>query len=297
MNGIRHKQGWNMSGKTLLIGIDGTESSRAALRWAMRRALAIGAEVTLVRVIDDEWTTIGSRMLDELEEDSRRLLEREAEYARSLASGVAVQTRLLHGNVMRELTAASDEAEMIVVGTHKTGFINGKVFGSRSLRLAAAARTPVAIIPQGSPRDGRGVVAGVDDSPAGRLATRLAAEEAERTRQSLTLLRAFTVPELSTKNDDAQRELVQHGEARASSALAAAASLAAQTAPGLDVKTRSVRRPAAEALVDAAATAALLVIGNSRREDTDDTMVGSVSHDVLINLTGPTIVVHAGDFE
>jgi nucleotide-binding universal stress UspA family protein len=197
---------------------------------------------------------------------------------------------------MQELTAASDDAGMVVVGTHKTGFINGKVFGSRSLRLAAAAHTPVAIIPQGSPRDGRGVVAGVDESAAGRLATRLAAQEAERTRQTLTLIRAFTVPELVTANDDARRELVQHGEARASATLAAAAALATQTAPTLDVKTRSVRRPAAEALVEAAATAGLLVIGNSRRED-PDTVVGSVSHDVLINLTGPTIVVHAGDFQ
>lgn len=283
-----------MTGKTLLIGIDGTESSRAALRWAMKRALAIGAGVTLVRVIDDEWTTIGARMLDELDEDARHLLEREAQYARSLASEVAVQTRVLHGNVMQELTAASDEVEMVVVGTHKTGFINGKVFGSRSLQLAAAARTPVAIIPQGSPRDGRGVVAGVDESAAGRLATRLAAQEAERTRQTLTLIRAFTVPQL--ENDDAQRELVQHGEARASTALSAAAALAAETAPTVEVKTRSVRRPAAEALVEAGATAGLLVIGNSRREESN-TMVGSVSHDVLINLTGPTIVVHAGDFQ
>jgi nucleotide-binding universal stress UspA family protein len=285
-----------MSGKTLLIGIDGTESSRAALRWAMKRASSIGAGVTLVHVIDDEWTTIGARMLEELEDDARSLLEREADYAHSLASEVAVQTRLLHGNVMQELTAASDDAGMVVVGTHKTGFINGKVFGSRSLRLAAAAHTPVAIIPQGSPRDGRGVVAGVDESAAGRLATRLAAQEAERTRQTLTLIRAFTVPELVTANDDARRELVQHGEARASATLATAAALATQTAPTLDVKTRSVRRPAAEALVEAAATAGLLVIGNSRRED-PDTVVGSVSHDVLINLTGPTIVVHAGDFQ
>lgn len=285
-----------MTGKTLLIGIDGTESSRAALRWAMKRAVAIGAGATLVHVIDDEWTTIGARMLDELDEDARHLLEREAQYARSLASEVAVQTRVLHGNLMQELTAASDEVEMVVVGTHKTGFINGKVFGSRSLQLAAAARTPVAIIPQGSPRDGRGVVAGVDESAAGRLATRLAAQEAERTRQTLTLIRAFTVPQLAKENDDAQRELIQHGEARSSAALSAAAALAAETAPTVEVKTRSVRRPAAEALVEAGATASLLVIGNSRREESN-TMVGSVGHDVLINLTGPTIVVHAGDFQ
>ena len=283
-----------MSG-TLLVGTDGNESSRAALRWAMKRAAAMGAEVELVHVVDDEWATIGVRMLEELDDDARHLLEREAEYAHSLAAEVVVHTQLLHGNVMQELITASKEAEMVVVGTHKTGFINGKVFGSRSLSLAAEAHTPVAVIPQGSPRDGRGVVVGVDDSPAGRLAIRFAAREAERARETLTLLRAFTVPVFPTASDDLQRELVENSEARASAVLSDAATLASAAAPALDVKIRSVRHPTAEALVDAAATAALVVVGNSRREDVHNAMVGSVSHDVLINLTGPAIIVHAGD--
>jgi nucleotide-binding universal stress UspA family protein len=284
-----------MTSKTLLVGIDGTESSRAALRWAMKRAAAIGAEVTLARVVDDEWTTIGARLLGDLDDDAQNLLEREVEYAHSLAADVVVHSELLHGSVMKELIAASEKAEMVVVGTHKTGFINGKVFGSRSLSLAAAAHTPVAIIPQGSPRDGRGIVVGVDDSAAGRLAIRFAAREAERTGEALTLLRAFTVLELSTANNDVQHELAKHSESRASIALSEAAALASLAAPNLDVKVRSVQRSTAQALVDAAATAALLVIGDSSREGTENALVGSVSHDVLINLTGPAIIVHAGD--
>lgn len=284
-----------MTGRTLLVGIDGTESSRAALRWAMKRAVATGVEVSLAHVVDDEWSTIGARMLGELDDDARHLLEREAEYAHSLAAEVVVHTELLHGSVMQQLIATSDKAEMVVVGTHKTGFINGKVFGSRSLSLAAAAHTPVAIIPQGSPRAGRGIVVGVDDSPAGRLAIRFAAQEAERAQELLTLLRAFTVLELPTASDEVRRELIQHSEARASAALSDAAALAGLAAPTVKMKTRNVRRPVAEALVDAAGAAALLVIGSSRGESPDKTMVGSVSHDVLINLTGPTIIVHAGD--
>lgn len=280
---------------TLLIGVDGTESSHAALRWAMRRAAAIGAEVNLTHVIDVEWSTIGTRMVEELMEDARQLLETEAEYARSLAADVIVHTQSLHGDVMQELIAASAQAEIVIVGTHKTGFISGKIYGSRSLRLAASAHAPVAIIPQGSLRDGRGIVVGADDSAAGRLAVRFAAREAERTGETLTLLRAFTVPELSTASDEIQRELIQHSEAHTSTTLSEAEALARQEAPTIDVKMRSIRRPTAQALVDAAATATLLVIGNSRRDDTDNAMVGSVSHDVLINLTGPAIIVHAGD--
>ena len=36
------------------------------------------------------------------------------------------------------------EAELIVVGTHRTGYFRGRAFGSRSLQLAATSSTPVA---------------------------------------------------------------------------------------------------------------------------------------------------------
>jgi nucleotide-binding universal stress UspA family protein len=295
-SGRRNQRGGSVVSGTLVVGIDGTESSRAALRWAVSRAAATGVEVKLVHVIDDEWATISARMIKDLGDDSQRLLESEAEYARALALAphVIVHTESTRGEPMRVLIAESRDAGMIVVGTHKTGFINGKIFGSRSLQLAACAYAPVAIIPQGLPRDGRGIVAGVDDSIAGRQAIRFAAREAARTGETLTLVRAFTIPATSTISDDARSELIQHSEERASAALADAVTLATLTAPEIDLKTRTVRRPIGEVLVDAAATATLLVIGSSRQEETT-AMVGSVSHDVLINLTGPAVVVHAGD--
>ncbi|HEY5222425.1 MAG TPA: universal stress protein [Microbacteriaceae bacterium] len=282
---------------TILVGVAGTEASRAALRWSMKRAAAIGAEVILTYVVDDEWATIGARMLDDLRDDAQRVLEGESEYARSLAPEVVRHTRLLHGSLMKELVTTSDSVDLVAVGTHKTGFVNGKVFGSRSLLLAAAAHTPVAIIPQTSQRDGRGVVVAVDDSVAGRLAIRFAAVEAERAGETLTLLRAYAVPNFPGRDDSARRELTQHIEASTTMVLAAAAALVRAVAPAAVVKTRSVQRPAAEALVDASAAAALLVIGSSRREDPEQMMVGSVSHDVLINITGPTIIVHPGDHQ
>jgi nucleotide-binding universal stress UspA family protein len=281
--------------ETILVGVDGTEASRAALRWSVRRAATIGAEVILTHVIDDAWTIPGTGMLDDLRGRARSLLEHEAELAHPLAPQVTVRTRLLCGTLMHELIGASQDADMVAVGTHKTGFINGKVFGSRSLRLAAAGRAPVAIIPQTSQRDGRGIVVGVDDSPAGRLAIRFAATEAERRGESLTLLRAFTTPDPLDGANAPHRELVRRIEERTSAILSEALALASKAAPGVETRTRSVRRPAAEALVSAAAAAALLVIGGSRQEETQQSMVGSVSHDVLINLTGPTVVVHMTD--
>lgn len=276
---------------TIVVGVQGTEPSRSALRWSVRRAGAISATVVLVHVLDDEWATLSARIQEDLHEDARRLVEREAEYASSLAPGVVVRTRLLHGSLMNELLAASGSADMVAVGTHKTGFVNGKVFGSRSLLLAAAARTPVAIIPGTSKREGRGVVVGVDGSVASDLAIHYAAIEADRAREHLTLLQAFTVSPSLERRDELRSGLVRHIEAHSATLLSDAARLAHSVAPAIEVRIRSVRRPAAQALVDASAGASLLIIGGSRSSGGEPVVVGSVGHDVLINLTGPTIVV------
>ncbi|HEY5223506.1 MAG TPA: universal stress protein [Microbacteriaceae bacterium] len=185
-------------------------------------------------------------------------LEAEAKYARALAPGIVVHTRLLHGSLMRELAATSQSADLVVVGTHETGFVNGKVFGSRSLVLAATARAPVAIIPQTSPRDGRGVVVGVDDSAASRVAIRFAAREAERAQESLTLLHAYTVPDAPGRDEELQYELSQHIEVRTTTIVTDAGALAGETAPTVATKTRRDRRPASIAALCA-------IIGLARR--------------------------------
>jgi nucleotide-binding universal stress UspA family protein len=281
--------------ETILVGVDGTAASRAAVRWSAKRAAARGATMILAHVVDDDWVTIGERLLEDLRDEAQELTEREADYAHSLAPEVVIDTQLLQGSVMQELISASDRADLVVVGTHKTGFINGRVFGSRSLRLAAAARTPVAIIPQTSEREGRGVVVGVDDSAAGRKAIRFAAVEASRARETLTLLRGFTILETSHATEELLSDSLLRAEARAARELSTAARLVGPVAPSVEVRVHSVQRPAAEALVDAAASAALLVLGSSRQEHRNKVMVGTVTHDVLINLSGPTIIVHPGD--
>jgi nucleotide-binding universal stress UspA family protein len=278
-----------MSG-TIVVGVEGTEPSRVAVRWSMKRAAATGADVRLVNVVDSEWAGVGARILEDMRADAAQLLEREAEYARSIAPDVSVHTELREGDLMDELIAASKDCVLIAVGTHKTGFIHGKVFGSRSLQLAAAAHSPVAIVPQTSRRDGQGIVVGVDESDASRSAIRFAAAEAERTRQPLIFLRASDAPGLEER-DDEQQERDRYFERQTRAILSDASDIAKSVDPSVDVRARSVRRPAAEALLDSSAGADLLVIGSSRRDGSARRTLGSVSHDVLINLVGPTIVV------
>lgn len=284
--------------KNIQVGIDGSEASRVAVRWAVKRITATGAApgtVTLVHIVDDDWGMMGSRIMDALREDGRALVEGEAEYARSLAPEVIVETEILAGNPMWRLIDASGDAMMTVVGTHKTGFIQGRIFGSRSLQLAAAARSHVAIIPQTSVHDSHGVVVGVDNSAAGRAALLFGVEEARATHQSLVLVRAWGVTRESVENTGPEAAGRELGTRAALAELSAAEDIARSVFPDVDVRLRTVQRAPAEALLDASSQASVLVIGSSRRIGSESVVLGSVSHDVLLNMATPTIVVHGDE--
>ena len=59
------------------------------------------------------------------------------------------------------------------------------------------------------------------------------------------------------------------------------------------IRSRVVRRPAGAALNELARSAEVLVIGDSRRSTAQLGSLGAVAYDVLLNLSSPTIVVHA----
>jgi nucleotide-binding universal stress UspA family protein len=59
-----------------------------------------------------------------------------------------------------------------------------------------------------------------------------------------------------------------------------------------EIRTRRVSRPAAEALLDASSSAEAVVVGCSRRTGQERNILGSVSHDLIINCRCPTVVIH-----
>jgi nucleotide-binding universal stress UspA family protein len=277
-------------GGTILVGVDGTSACRAAIRWAVLRAASLHSRIVLVHVIDDEWGMVGQQSLAELHPVAYALLEKDSIVARSIDPTVSVETRVLFGDPMVELGVASREVDLVVVGTNKTGFLHGQAFGSRGLQLAATAWCPVAVIPEGSTTERHGIVAGIDDSEAGRAAVRFAATEAHRGQYELILLRAWS----SYADGDGEDAAAADARARRAAETLGSQSvhLARSAGDDLLVRTRTLRRPAAEALVDAGMSAELLVIGSSRRHGAAQSALGPVSHDVLLNIAGPTLVVH-----
>jgi nucleotide-binding universal stress UspA family protein len=277
--------------RTIAVGVDGSSPGRVALRWAMRQAIATQSEVLVVYVVGADVALTGSLSDAERAEQGARVLEGEAEYARGRVPGPTVRTRLMHGNAMRELITISREVDLVVVGTHKTGFIRGRIFGSRSIVLAAGSRTPVAVIPDSSGRKRTGIVVGVDDSDASHAAVHFGASEAMRTGDPLRLLSAWRLPESAEADAHPDRERLHEKYVR--QVLESQANRVRDEFPEVEVHVRLIRLPPAEALVDASASASLVVLGNSGPVSDGQGLLGSVAHDVLVNLAGPTVVVHA----
>lgn len=262
----------------ILIGIDDTIPNRSAVRWAAGRAAVTGEELQLLHIVDDEWGVAGERDLAELHPDARRIESSAIELATTAAPGVRVTGRIAVGDPMVELRDRSRESTMVVVGTHKTGYIRGRAIGSRSLQLSAMAWCPVAVIPNSPSTSRTGIVVGLDDSDAGRAAVTFAGQEASRTGGPLLLVHAGAGRAIGTTGTEALES-------------DAVSTLRAGGYDGL-VTMRSLAREPAGALLDAAASAELLVIGSSRRRGSQISALGPISHDVLLNITAPTVVVH-----
>lgn len=277
-----------------VVGVDGSVPARAAIRWALAGARERGVEVMLVHVADDEWGAIGSLLIDEVDQDAQRQLADEVAYAQSLETGVPVRGEVRLGSPMTELASFSDAETMVVVGTHKTGFHYGRAFGSRSLQLANLAIGPVAIIPEAASRMRRGVIVGVDNTPAGAAAVDLAADLAcDHHCELMTVRSSQSVVPFDVDSDDDRRDWQLRRDDEARGFLASAVARARERQPGIVIRSRVVRRPAGAALNELARSAELLVIGDSRRAQAQQGSLGAVAYDVLLNLSSPTIVVHA----
>ena len=264
-----------MAGK-ILIGIDASGPSRAAVVWGIDRAGALGCAVELVHVID---TAQPSSAVGE------QLLEEELSRARADAPSVAISGLLLRGRPPAVLAKHSRGFELLALGTHKTGFIFGRTFGSRFVTLAWTARCPVAFIPDLLGPSRRGIVAALDGPASATDAIDFAANEAARTGGELILLRVLAGP--------AAEPVAILRASRAAQAATEHARLVARATTGraLRVRVRVSERGAAEALVAASERAALLVVGRGSAGGAGS--FRSLVHDILVNMASPVVIVPA----
>ncbi|HEX4902807.1 MAG TPA: universal stress protein [Acidimicrobiales bacterium] len=139
----------------IVVGIDGSDGSRAALRWAIAEAVLRGAKVEAVSAFHVPYaagTPMVPLMLDpeQFAEPARALLAKEiaevADQAAALAEPVAPMA--VEGPASVVLIEAGRDASMIVVGARGHGGLSGMLLGSVSRQVTEHASVPVVVVPK-----------------------------------------------------------------------------------------------------------------------------------------------------
>lgn len=141
-----------MSG--IVVGVDGSESSRAALRFALAEARLRGAPVRAVAawhvpvaVYEGAYATPDTSLLEELQGETADALRRAVEDAGDAARDVDVETVVREGQPATVLLGEAADADLLVVGSRGLGGFRGLLLGSVGQQCAHHAPCPVVIVP------------------------------------------------------------------------------------------------------------------------------------------------------
>lgn len=136
------------SQQRILVGIDGSDSSKEALREGAKIARALDAPLTAVMFwqgppIYEGWETVDpNRPPDDLHD---RLRSTVADvFGGEIPENVS--TQLLHGRAAARLVEESEDALMLVLGRRGHGGVRGSALGSVSNASIAHAHCPVLVV-------------------------------------------------------------------------------------------------------------------------------------------------------
>jgi nucleotide-binding universal stress UspA family protein len=138
--------------KTIVVGVDGSASSRKALTWAAAEAAEHGADLVVINVWEHTLLPpAGSVSVSEhyVPDPSQRtaddlLLVIKEELGEE--PPVLVQAQVKQGRPAKVLIEESAAAELLVVGKRGHGGFAGLVLGSVSQHVAAYAKCPVTVV-------------------------------------------------------------------------------------------------------------------------------------------------------
>lgn len=141
---------------TIVVGIDGSPESIAALRWAVADAELRGDDVRAVYAWRRPLTTSFGHSptslhvpTEKLREEAETLLASFVSEVIGDAESVAVSLVAVEGVPADVLVEASRDADLLVVGSRSLGLIGNLLLGSVSHRCAREAACSVVIIRSG----------------------------------------------------------------------------------------------------------------------------------------------------
>jgi nucleotide-binding universal stress UspA family protein len=282
----------------ILVAVDGSGESDAAVRWAALEAQLRNSTVTLAHVVVPVVTSWPVRSLqaefNEWQEDNARQVLEQARKTLLSTLGESelpdVRSEVLHDYAVPALVGAAKKAEMVVVGSRGLGAFGRAVLGSVSSGVAHHARCPVAIVHTDdaqAPDHTSPVLLGIDGSPASEAATALAFDEASRRKVELVALHAWSDVGIFPVLGMDWHEYEDEGHEILGERLAGWQ----EQYPDVVVRRRIVCDRPARWLVEESQQAQLVVVGSHGRGGFPGMLLGSVSTAVAQSAKAPVIVV------
>ena len=281
----------------ILVCVDGSAASDAAVAWAAREAGLRHTPVTLMHavapiVVGFPVGQLYDEMPDWQKEAGQQVID-QAQKTLSASLGDSespeIRTEMVYSNVAPALIAASEDAFMVVVGGEGLGALGRLLLGSVTTALLHHAHCPVAVIHcDDTAADSHApVLLGVDGSPASEVATALAFDEASRRGVELVALHAWSdvgvFPMLGMDWRDS--------EAKGQEILAERLAGWREQYPDVHVKRVLCCDQPSRWLLKESAHAQLVVVGSHGRGGFAGMLLGSVSSHVAQSAMVPVIVV------
>lgn len=289
--------------RTIIVGVDGSDPSDQALRWAVREAELHGVELHAVLTwgLLDQHHPGGESRFDDAYDLAHAEAALDSYVTKAVGSPPPVPITLRPINDLPArglLDAAAGEDALLVIGSRGRGGFKGLLLGSVSQQCLHHATSPVAIIRAGTElpnhQPGR-IVVGVDGSDTARRALAWAAEEARVRGAQLEVVHTWQIPyaggypyalgapDLDQIEQAARALLDEMVDALDESQLVEPAERNAASGD-----------PAA-VLLDVAQAADLLVLGSRGVGGFTGLLLGSTAHHVVHHATCPVVVVPPQD--
>jgi nucleotide-binding universal stress UspA family protein len=148
-------EGMTKAARMIVVGVDGSPSSRAALRWAVRQAVLTGGTVNAVTAFQVPagmtgyaWGQgpVGFDDAAEREADARKALDAVISEEGVPTESHQVTAQVVYGHPAEVLMDAAADADLLVVGSRGHGAFAGALLGSVGQYCAHHAQCPVLII-------------------------------------------------------------------------------------------------------------------------------------------------------
>lgn len=274
--------------KRIVVGVDGSTSAVAALRWAIDEGDRHAAVVVAVLAWDylNQHHADGTDTFDSFygREEAGAALHAMLE---AVAPSRPVEEQAVLDRPAQALLDAGADADLLVVGARGLGGFNGLLLGSVSERVLEHAPCPVAVVREhhAGPAEGA-VVVGVDGSEASAKALHWAASEARSRAATLRVVHAWHVPYVAVPGNE---QFVATSEEAARSILDA--SLQDAVVSDLQVEGHLSNVGPARAVLELADDASLVVVGSRGLGPFGRALLGSTSRQLAHHAPCPIVVV------